>query len=642
MISTIDDDDDTADTASLTDIDSDSDLSDMSDEEIEVEREQQRQHRQDRRRDAMLAYHFAQTQTVDDGTPEGAFNVDNPLVFNTMLQAMNNKEDILTHGQMLKLNDPAEREKFKEAQQPEIEGLEELQCFRYVRRSSLPKGTKLLRAVWSYRRKRRPDGTILKYKARLCADGSRQKKGIDYEENYAPVVAWSTVRLLLTVASVLDLNMRQIDFTQAFPQAAPTEDVYMHLPSGWTVKDADGNDDYVIKLERNLYGTATGARNWYQKLSGGLIARGFQQSKIDPCLFMRNDCMVVVYTDDCICFSRETDTATRLIADLKSDGFLLKDEGDAKDFLGVRIQKDKFTNKIEMTQTGLIESILEDLGLASSPKTKAVPAAQILHKDEDGAGRQEYDKWNYRSVIGKMNYLAMNTRPDIAFAVHQCAKFCNNPKLLHEKAVKYIGKYLLGTRAKGMILTPDNGGKLDAYVDSDFAGRWHQEYAELRESVLSRTGFVITYCNCPVTWSSKLQTEIALSTTEAEYIALSTMCRTLLPMRMLLKEINKHTVHKLLIGKSLAEMRHMETSVRNLGASEIHEDNSGCVVIATSDEYRPRTKHLAIKWHHFKDQVRNGNLKVSKIDTKLNWADIFTKAVDKKTFETLRLLMMGW
>ena len=142
-----------------------------------------KQQRHDREVDAMLAYHLAQTQSVDDGSTDGELNLDNLLVFNTMLQAMNNKEDILTHGQMLKLKDENERQKFFDAQVPEIEGLEEMQCFSYQRRSSLPKGAKLLRAVWSYRRKRRPDGTILKYKARLCADGSQQKKGIDYEEN---------------------------------------------------------------------------------------------------------------------------------------------------------------------------------------------------------------------------------------------------------------------------------------------------------------------------------------------------------------------------------------------------------------------------------------------------------------------------
>ena len=139
-----------------------------------------------------------------------------------------------------------------------------------------------------------------------------------------------------------------------------------------------------------------------------------------------------------------------------------------------------------MTQTGLIDSILSDLGLTANDeytKTKDVPASQILHPDPEGADRQE--KWSYRSVIGKLNYLAMNTRPDISFAVHQCAKFCTNPKLLHEKAVKHIGRYLYKTRSKGYTLKPEPNGKLDAYVDSDFAGRWHRDYAELRDSVLS-------------------------------------------------------------------------------------------------------------------------------------------------------------
>jgi hypothetical protein len=106
-------------------------------------------------------------------------------------------------------------------------------------------------------------------------------------------------------------------------------------------------------------------------------------------------------------------------------------------------------------------------------------------------------------------------------------------------------------------------------------------------------------------------------------------------MRTILKEINKHTLTHLKLDASTTRMKHMYTS-------EVHEDNAGCIVLANSDEYRPRTKHLAIKWHHFKDQVRHGHVKVSKIDTKLNWADILTKACDKQTFETLRKLMMGW
>ena len=219
---------------------------------------------------------------------------------------------------------------------------------------------------------------------------------------------------------------------------------------------------------------------------------------------------------------------------------------------------------------------------------------------------------------------------------HYCTK-CNNPKT--SKAGKWALHPTHNHKSKEELAEMRKAKREKQGIGK----KRHQKYAELRESVLSRTGFVITYCNCPVTWSSKLQTEIALSTTEAEYIALSTMCRTLLPMRMLLKEINKHTVHKLQIDDSRLSTNLMNsTGEGKLVVSEIFEDNSGCIVLANDDQYRPRTKHLAIKWHHFKDQVRNGNLKVSKVDTKINWADIFTKAVDKTTFERLRNLMMGW
>ena len=144
-------------------------------------------------------------------------------------------------------------------------------------------------------------------------------------------------------------------------------------------------------------------------------------------------------------------------------------------------------------------------------------------------------------MIGNINYLAMNTRPDIDFAVHQSAKYCQNPKLLHGRVVKCIGRYLYKIKDNGIILCPEKNGRLDAYVDSYFAGRWHRDYAKLRECVLSLTWFVITYCGLPVTWTTKLQTEIALSITEAEYIALSTLMRTLLPIRQLVREMYKTT-----------------------------------------------------------------------------------------------------
>ena len=149
---------------------------------------------------------------------------------------------------------------------------------------------------------------------------------------------------------------------------------------------------------------------------------------------------------------------------------------------------------------------------------------------------RKYD-WNYRAAIGMLTYLTGSVRPDIAMAVHQCARFSVNPKRSHEQAVMRIGRYLLSTQDKGMVYKPDPAKGLEVYVDADFAGGWDPEHADDTDTVYSRTGFVITYSGCPILWTSKLQTEIALSTAEAEYIAISQAMRETIPLMNLLREL---------------------------------------------------------------------------------------------------------
>ena len=137
-----------------------------------------------------------------------------------------------------------------------------------------------------------------------------------------------------------------------------------------------------------------------------------------------------------------------------------------------------------------------------------------------------------------LNYLAGSTRPDITFSTHQCARFCNDPKLLHETAMNRIGRYLLGTSDKGIILQPDRDKNIECFVDADFAGNWNKAEAEDAVNMLSRTGYVIQFMGCPILWVSKLQTEIALSTTEAEYIALSQAMREVIPLMTIIEELS--------------------------------------------------------------------------------------------------------
>ncbi len=247
--------------------------------------------------------------------------------------AMNNKEDTLTQSQMLR---SADSQDFIAAQIPEIRGLEKMQVFQYKNISELPPRAKLLSSIWSYRRKRRPNGELVKHKARICVDGSQQQYGHDYWETYAPVVSWSTVRLVLLLSTILNLKSRQVDYTQAFPQAELTDPVFMRLPQGWYLatdgtlqphEDPKYNDtSHFIQLKRILYGCKQAARNWFQYLNQGLLGEGFIQSKIDPCLYLRSDCIMVVYNDDCLIFSRDDSIIDDLVNNL-SKTFLLEDQG---------------------------------------------------------------------------------------------------------------------------------------------------------------------------------------------------------------------------------------------------------------------------------------------------------------------------
>ena len=187
---------------------------------------------------------------------------------------------------------------------------------------------------------------------------------------------------------------------------------------------------------------------------------------------------MVIYTDDCLIFPWNDSTIDSLLRALLSQ-YLLEDRGNVSDYLGIRITKDPVTREIHMSQPGLIEFILADLNLLHDSNTKDTPAMGILHPDWQGHPQQ--DSWNYHSLIGKLNYLAQNTRLDISFVVHQCTHFSNNPIALHEMAVKCIGRYLLQSKGKGLSLTPKHDFSLNMYVDADFAGLWQRDFAELRD-----------------------------------------------------------------------------------------------------------------------------------------------------------------
>jgi hypothetical protein len=224
-------------------------------------------------------------------------------------------------------------------------------------------------------------------------------------------------------------------------------------------------------------------------------------------------------------------------------------------------------------------------------------------------------------------YLQGSTRPEISMASHQCARFVSEPKRSHERATIRLVRYLKSTKLRGIIFDPKPELGLECFVDADFAGGWTQADADNPEQVMSRTGFVIRYAGCPIGWCSKLQTEIALSTAEAEYIALSQALREVIPLITLLEELGK--VFKLY------------TSAPDF-VCNVWEDNQSCIKMTESNKFSPRTKHIALKYHHFKRFQESGRINVKYINTEDQLADILTKPLNDPAFFKLRKMLCGW
>ena len=211
--------------------------------------------------------------------------------------------------------------------------------------------------------------------------------------------------------------------------------------------------------------------------------------------------------------------------------------------------------------------------------------------------------------------------------VHQFARFSIKPKEEHAAAIRWFARYLKATRNQGMILKPDTSKGLELFVDADYAGNWDPTKTQDIDTARSRHGYLIKYAGCVLHWKSQLQREIALSSTESEYTGLSYAIRDVIPMISLLEEIS--LIHKLPNHKPILHLK-------------VYEDNAGAIEMATNHKYRPRTKHLNNCIHHFRKYGSSGKIKIQKIESKKQQADIFTKPLAVDLCETLRKKILGW
>eukprot|EP01083_Nonionella_stella_P274358 931200_1 len=521
------------------------------------------------------------------------------------------------------------RSEWIEAAKKEIDSLDKLGCWNEVPVHQAT--SKIIPGTWVLRIKRAPDGSFKKFKARYCIRGDLQE-GVF--ETFAPVTQFSSVRLFLAWSLMLDWNTCSIDFSNAFIQADLDEPAYIYLPRGF--RSSIGQKS-CLKLNKSIYGLSVAPRLWFQKILKTLLKLGLKQSKHDQCLLFRNDLFLVLFVDDIGLAYSSQEVLNTFIQRLKDEGFTLTMEESFNEYLGVKYEKHA-DGSVSMTQDGLIQKIIEATGMQECNPNRVPSSREALGMNPDGEPMT--DTWNYRSVVGMLLYLTTNTRPDIAFAVSQAARFSHNPKASHASAVKTIIRYLAGSKTKGINYKRPKKLTLDCFVDADFAGLYGRDPDNEPTAAKSRTGYIISLGGCYILCKSQLQTTIALSTSEAEYGALSSAMRVVLPIRDVVLELLNYVDLVDSHGTSIFP----ETSDPSTFETFIHEDNNTALSLAVNQRITSRTKHWCVKshffWYHVNDKSKH--IKCVKVDTKLQRADYLTKGLSVDLYTNCRKLNQGW
>ena len=593
----------------------------------------QRRSRRLRQRNAPQNYYESHVAKVNayylslDYLDDNLVHAQSLLPFeHVMLSQKESNPDLFSYDQAMSSE---HREKWMEAAEKEIRSLEGFDCWLEVPISQAT--TKVLPGTWVFKVKRAPDGSFKKFKARYCVRGDLQEGDF---ETYAPVVQFSSVRLFLAWSLLLDWYTCSVDFSNAFIQAKLKDDTFIHLPRGFT---SSQRSKTCLKLKKSLYGLAVAPRLWYEHLWNSLKKQGLVQSDHDKCLLFRKDLIVICYVDDLGVQAPRKGIVDKFISNLKEDGLDLTVEGSFSEYLGIKYDKPD-ASTIKMTQEGLIQKIIEATKMEGCNPSSTPSTVEGLSSNEEG--KRMTDTWNYRSVVGMMLYLSSNTRPDIAYAVSQVARFSHCPKQSHAEAVKMIVRYLSGTKSEGIIFKKPKILKLECYVDADYAGLYNRESPDNPTSVKSRTGYIISVGGCFVLCKSQLQSTIALSTSEAEYGALSHAMRAVIPVRETLLEM-------------ITKVDMINSKLRNPFGSRnelikfptvFYEDNSTALSLAINQKVTSRTKHWCVKFHFFWSYINedNNNTKCERVSTDKQKADYLTKGLSKDKFLNCRHLNQGW
>lgn len=471
-------------------------------------------------------------------------------------------------------------------------------------KTSMPNDRKVIGCRWVFKIKRNGKGEIATYKARLVAQGFTQTAGIDYDETFAAVAKSQTFRMLLAKAGKEKLSIKQYDVASAFLNGNLKEDIYMKPPPGYE----EGN--FVLKLNKSLYGLKQAARVWYNTLSNALKSAGFTKSSNDPCLHIfreRNStCYVISHVDDLLFVGSSLKLINSLASKLNQH-FEVKDLGEVKDFLGMNITKDK-NGIYSISQQAYIDKMAESFDL-KSVKPQKIPINAGYYKLDHSILLP--NNIEYRRLLGMLSYIAVNSRPDISASVNILAQKCVNPSTTDLTELKHILAYVFATKTEKLIMFNAE------YKDVPLTAFTDANWAEDRNSRKSMSGILCMVYGAPIMWASRRQTQVALSSTEAEYYAVGDTIKELIWVQRVMHDLDIKL--------------HLPTTVNC--------DNQSCVKLILNEKISRRSKHFDTKYHFIKDAVDSKLVQLSYVPTEHNIADIFTKPMTKQRITYMKSLL---
>ena len=488
-----------------------------------------------------------------------------------------------------------ESTEWKNAIKEELKALQENKTWIIV--DKLPK-MNIIKNRWVFNKKIKEDNTT-RFKARLVAKGFTQVFGIDYFNTYAPVAKMDSIRMFLSISIQENLILNQYDVKTAYLNGTLKENLFMEIPEG-----IETSKNKCCKLIKSIYGLKQSGRVWNEEINNTLIEWNFQRCINEPCIYYKNEkgkiTLILIYVDDII-LGATNENEIKEIYRILNNKYKITNLGIVKNFLNLEIEQLK--GEIHLSQTKYIQKLIQkfkiqDMKNYYSPTDQNTNLTIVNEKNPTLSCNKLY-----RNIIGSLMYLMIGTRPDIAYIVGILSRYAEYPTQMHLNASKRVLGYLKTTINYKIIFRMNNINEIITYCDADFA-----QDSATRKSI---SGSIHLHGVNLLSWKSKRQTSPALSTMEAEYVALSTAAQQTIWLNNLLMEILKGKVN----------------------TPKIYSDNQAAIKISNNFITTPRAKHIDVKYHFIRHLIEEQKIKLEYINTKMNIADVFTKSLPQQIFK---------